>query len=89
MSQPTALPSEWARLHPLSPIVHGGRAAVGLVTVAGLNSARQSHTPWEALIAIAIAVIGGTVYWRVTKWRVHNGELQIDTGLFRRQQVRV
>ncbi|HEX3824203.1 MAG TPA: PH domain-containing protein [Mycobacteriales bacterium] len=55
-----------------------------------LNSAAQRHrTPWSALIAVGIAVIGGLVYWSVTKWRVHNGELQINTGLFRRQQVRV
>jgi putative membrane protein len=84
-----ALPDEWARLSPLSPVVHGGRQAVGLVTVAGLNGAIQSRSPYEALIAIVVAVIGGIVSWRVTKWRVHGSELQIDTGLFRRQNVRV
>jgi putative membrane protein len=85
----TDLPSEWARLHPLSPIVHAGRAAVGLATIGGLNGLAQNRSPWDALIGVAIAAIGGVVYWRVTKWRIHGAELQIDTGLFRRQQVRV
>jgi putative membrane protein len=89
VSQPTALPSEWARLHPLSPLVRAGRAAVGLVTIVAANGAAQHRPPWDPLVAIGLAAIGGVVYWRVTKWRVHLGELQIDTGLFRRQQVRV
>jgi putative membrane protein len=84
------LPDEWARLHPLSPIVHAGRAAVGLGSLAALNAASQGSRPhWDALIAVVIAMSVGTVYWRFTKWRVVGGELQIDTGLFRRQQVRV
>lgn len=88
-AEQTDLPSEWARLHPLSPIVHAGRAAVGLATIGGLNGLAQNRSPWDALIGVAIAAIGGIVYWRVTKWRLHGAELQIDTGLFRRQQIRV
>lgn len=88
-AEQTDLPSTWSRLHPLSPIVHAGRAAVGLATVGGLNGLAQNRSPWDALIGVAVAAIGGIVYWRVTKWRLHGAELQIDTGLFRRQQVRV
>jgi putative membrane protein len=84
-----ALPDEWARLHPLSPVVHAGRAAAGLVTIAGVSGAAQHQKPYAALIVVVVATVGGLVYWRVTKWRVHGGELQINTGLFRRQQVRV
>lgn len=85
----TNLPGQWARLHPLSPIVHAGRAAVGLGTVAGLNGLAQNHSPWDGLIGVAVAIIGGIVYWRFTRWRLSGSELQIDTGLVRRQQVRV
>jgi putative membrane protein len=85
----TNLPGAWARLHPLSPIVHSGRAAVGLGTIAGLNGLAQGRSPWDGLIGVAIAIVGGVVYWRFTKWRLAGSELQIDTGLFRRQQVRV
>jgi putative membrane protein len=83
------LPDEWARLHPLSPVVRAGRAAVGLGAIAGVNGIAQHRSPWDGVVVIVLTAIAGFVYWRVTKWRVYGGELQIDTGLFRRQQVRV
>jgi putative membrane protein len=86
---PVALPDEWSRLHPLSPIVRAGRAGAGLVTIVIANGAAQHRPAWTDGIAILIAALAGLIYWRVTKWRVHGSELQIDTGLFRRQQVRV
>jgi putative membrane protein len=89
VSQPASLPGEWARLHPLSPIIRAGRATVGLGTVVIANGAVQHRPSWIDAVVIAAAAVAGVVYWRVTKWRVHGGELQIDTGLFRRQQVRV
>jgi putative membrane protein len=89
VTQPGSLPDDWARLHPLSPIVRAGRAAAALVTLVGLNSAQQHRPPWTDGIAVVVAAVAAVVYWWVTKWRVHGGELQIDTGLFRRQQVRV
>ena len=89
LSRPAALPAEWARLHPLSPIVRAGRAAVGLGAVFGIRGAATHESPWDALIVFGVAAVAAFVYWRVTKWRVHGGELQIDTGLIRRQQVRV
>jgi putative membrane protein len=76
-------------LHPLSPVVRAGRASVGLVTIAGVNGLATHSTPWEGFIVVGIAAVAGVVYWRVTKWRVFDGVLQIDTGLLRRQQVRV
>jgi putative membrane protein len=89
VTQPGSLPDDWARLHPLSPLVRAGRAAAALVTLVGLNSAQQHRPPWTDGIAVVVAAVAAVVYWWVTKWRVHGGELQIDTGLFRRQQVRV
>jgi putative membrane protein len=89
VTQPAALPNKWARLHPLSPVVRAGRAGAGLVTIVIANGAAQHRPPWTDGIVIVITALAGLVYWRVTKWRVHGSELQIDTGLFRRQQVRV
>jgi putative membrane protein len=87
--QPEALPAGWARLHPVSPVIRASRAAVGLGTVFAIRGAATHESPWEGLALFVLAVVAGVVYWLVTRWRVHDGELQIDTGLLRRQQVRV
>jgi putative membrane protein len=38
---------------------------------------------------LGLAVVAGIVSWLVTRWRVHGGDLQITTGLVRRQSIRV
>ncbi|MBV9486708.1 MAG: PH domain-containing protein, partial [Frankiaceae bacterium] len=70
-------------------VIRAGRAAAGVATIFGIRSAAEHQTPWDAIAVFAIAVVAGIVYWSVTRWRVDGGELQIDTGLVRRQQVRV
>ena len=89
----TQLPSSWARLHPLSPVAKGGRAiaAVGVVAVPRQLSAGGTDRV-QLLIDLAVAaliVAGGVVSWAVTRWRVHDGELQLETGLIRKQSIRV
>jgi putative membrane protein len=84
-----ALPGDWARLHPLSPLVRAGRGLVGVAAIVGINSANRNEPPWVDLgIVVAVALVG-LVSWLVTRWRIQGGELQIDTGLLRRQSVRV
>jgi putative membrane protein len=84
-----ALPDDWARLHPLSPLVRAGRGLVGVAAIVGVNSASSHQPPWVDLGIVAIVALVGLVSWLVTRWRIRGGELQIDTGLFRRQSVRV
>lgn len=84
-----SLPSDWSRLHPVSPVVRAGRGLIGVLGVATANSAARGQPPWDALGVAVVAAVAGIVYWRVTRWRIHGGELQIDTGLLRRQQIRV
>ena len=64
---------------------------VPVVLAARLTSPGRTHKDvWiEAGVVLVLATVGGTVAWAVTKWRVVGSELQIDTGLIRRQSVRV
>ena len=88
-----SLPTSWARLHPLSPVAKGGRAVLALIFVTlprqvvggGLE---RSRLLVDALVAAAI-IAAGVVSWLVTRWRVAGGELQLETGLLRRQSIRV
>ena len=86
-----ALPSQWARLHALSPLLRSARAVVALATILGSRQLApgQHQSAWFDVIALAIAAVAGVVSWLVTRWRIAGAELQIETGLLRRQSVRV
>jgi putative membrane protein len=90
---PNAVRGEWSRLHPLSPLLRFGRTAAVIPVVFVAELSRPNHDKmwaWiEPAVILVLAVIGGIVAWAVTRWRVVGTELQIDTGLIRRQQVRV
>ena len=83
-------PEGWQRLHPLSPVVRGGRAtiAVGflLVPIALGSDTLSNATP--QLVVITVLVLGGFVSWLVTRWRIEDDDLRIETGLLRRQSLR-
>ncbi len=87
------LPAAWARLHPLSPVAKGGRAVLALIFVTlprqfvggGLERSRLLVDG----VAAAAIIAAGVVSWLVTRWRVAGGELQLETGLLRRQSIRV
>jgi putative membrane protein len=84
--------TEWTRLHPLSPVVRAGSAVAVLVLFSTqFDTGRRRGTvfPWESLVLLGLAVVAGIVSWLVTRWRVHAGDLQITTGLIRRQSIRV
>lgn len=77
----------WHRLHPLSPVVRGGRAVVVLLAVA-LPRLLIDHQKLDGLagdgVVALVVVIGGVVAWLVTRWRVEGPDLRIETGLLRR-----
>lgn len=81
----------WTRLHPLSPLVRFGRAVgVLLIVVAPRLLRGEDRTgSWIEAAVVGLGVVGGVVFWLVTRWRVHDGELQIETGFIRRQSIRV
>ncbi|MGD0833366.1 MAG: PH domain-containing protein [Candidatus Dormibacteria bacterium] len=93
--QAPALAGRWSRLHPLSPVARFGVTVGALLLVAlpqvGLgDKSSPQHIedviPWLALAAVAL--VSGVVSWLVTRWRVVADELQIETGLIRRQSLR-
>jgi putative membrane protein len=83
-------PEGWQRLHPLSPVVRAGRAtiAIGFVllfVVFGRDSLGQEAPQLGIVAALAL---GGFVSWLVTRWRIEDDDLRIETGLLRRQSLR-
>ncbi len=86
----TRAPEGWQRLHPLSPVVRGGRATFAifiLLIPIALGFDRLSNATPQ-LVVTAILVLGGLVSWLVTRWRIEDDDLRIETGLLRRQSLR-
>jgi putative membrane protein len=84
--------ASWRRLHPLSPVVRTGRALVPLVLVLLITltpgGEDRTNTIWH-LVAVGVAAAAGVVSWLVTRWRVEDGTLRVESGLLRRQSQRV
>jgi putative membrane protein len=83
-------PEGWQRLHPLSPVVRGGRATIGIFTLLLLIALGGDtfSTATPEFLVIAIVVLAGVVSWLVTRWRIEEDDLRIETGLLRRQSLR-
>jgi putative membrane protein len=83
-------PDGWRRLHPLSPIVRGGRAtiAIAVIILPTVFGARRTSNSAFELAAVAVIVGLGFVSWLVTRWRIDGDDLRIETGLIRRQSLR-
>jgi putative membrane protein len=88
------------RLHPLTPLVTGARLIGALVFIAvyDISSSRSSGGDTASSNGITIAIyaaiavvvmIGGLISWLVTRYRVEQGELRVDSGLLRRQSKRL
>lgn len=80
----------WRRLHPLTPFVRGGRATIGLAVILapGIVAGRESRRFWIEIAVVAVLVALGYVRWLVTRWRIEDDDLRIETGLVRRRSVR-
>jgi putative membrane protein len=82
--------TEWTRLHPLSPVVRAGSAlAVIVLFSTQFDTGRKRGFPWESLVLLGLGIVAGIVSWLVTRWRVQGSDLRIETGLIRRQSIRV
>jgi putative membrane protein len=86
----TRAPEGWQRLHPLSPVVRGGRATIAIFILfipIALGTDRLSNATPQ-LVVLGVLVLGGLVSWLVTRWRIEDDDLRIETGLLRRQSLR-
>ena len=85
-------PAVWHRLHPLSPLVRAGRATIGLAIVVVPSvlggGGRDTSGSFIELGVLGFLVLLGFVSWLVTRWRVEDDDLRIETGLIRRQSLR-
>jgi len=81
----------WRRLHPVSPVVRAGRAAIAifivLVPIALRGGGNFSDSYIQIGVVGALAALG-FVNWLVTRWRIDGDDLRIETGLIRRQSLR-
>lgn len=82
----------WQRLHPLTPVVRAARVLGAFILVALVEARGQGHGQNTPLLVDA-ALLGlvlflGVVAWLVTRWRIENGVLRIESGLIRRTSRR-
>jgi putative membrane protein len=86
----TQVPEGWHRLHPLSPFVRGGRATIAIAVLlvpAALGAGSLSDAYPQIGIAAGLVVLG-FVSWLVTRWRIEDDDLRIETGVVRRESLR-
>jgi putative membrane protein len=97
-SAPLEVGETWRRLHPLSPIVRFGRVLIGVLVIAVPSIAEQpglhrdDGLPISLIIYLGLLLLGGVggfISWLVTRWRIAEGNLQIETGFIRRQSLRI
>ena len=89
---PTAADDGWLRLHPLTPLLRGGRFALLLLAVVGQQGLRDS--PPEAVAAVlGLGVPAGALFgylsWRAMRYRVTPTELQVESGVLTKRSRRV
>jgi putative membrane protein len=80
----------WHRLHPLSPVVRGGRGtiAIAILLIPIVFSGGRISDAVPQVAIIGILAFAGFVSWLVTRWRIEDDDLRIETGLLRRQSLR-
>ncbi|MCW2549491.1 MAG: rane-flanked domain protein, partial [Mycobacterium sp.] len=93
--QGPALPgSQWARLHPLSPILRSWRVLGIVAAISAQDGVRRGgFSGLQLLITVVVVIplsaIGGYLSWRRRRWRVEGGDLRLDYGIITRKSRRV
>ena len=85
-----ALEGHWQRLHAATPVVRVGPGLL-LIGVILLGQGARSQDRTAELIRLGVLVfflLLSAISWLVTRWRVAEGSVQIETGLLRRSSLR-
>jgi putative membrane protein len=90
---PTRSETTWHRLHPLSPVVRSGRALYALAILVLLTTRQEGANGQDPRFVLdsglaVVLVLAGVISWLVTRWRIEEGTLRIETGLIRRSSKR-
>lgn len=93
MSTPSLPPLLEGRPHPATAFVKAGRFGVALIGLAIVNF-RDSRNigRWLPLVLLGIVVIfsvGALVSWRFTRYRIADGDVRVDSGVFIKRSRRV
>jgi putative membrane protein len=89
---PVALSGSWQRLHPLSPLVRAGRGVLVIVvvllipTLSGKGGSESNDLVHGAVLVVVFLL--ALISWLVTRWRVEDGVLRVESGLIRRTSER-
>ncbi len=93
MSEPVApAGADWSRLHPLTPLLRGGRFLIAVLAFIGQQGLRSASVPVLLIGLLAVLPVGlavGFVAWRTTRYRLTATELQVDSGVLRKRSRRV
>lgn len=92
MSTDPALEGGWARLHPLTPLLRGGRLVLLLLVLAGQQGLRESSPAAVAGVlgvVFPVVVLFGWLSWRAMRYRVTPTELQVESGIVTKRSRRV
>lgn len=82
-----------ARLHPASALVRSGRFVVSLLGLAALNFPQYRHIsrwlPFEIVGLAALFMAAAYVSWLFTRYRIADGDVRVDSGVFVKRSRRV
>ena len=82
----------WVRLHPLTPLLRGGRFLLVVLALIGQQGLREAPAgPLLAVLGVTVpgAVLLGWLSWRAMRYRVTPTELQVESGVLTTRSRRV